>query len=51
MSDLLPSGLKFLQIGWWVSHALSIWLIYTWGYRRGRRHERNLQLHGPPEKR
>ena len=26
MSDLLPQGLKFLQFGWWISHALAIWL-------------------------
>ncbi len=40
MSDLLPQGLKFLQIGWWVSHALAIWLIYEWAYRKGRRDEK-----------
>ena len=32
MSDLLPQGLKFLQFGWWISHALAIWLI--WGIKR-----------------
>jgi hypothetical protein len=46
MSDLLPQGLKFLQIGWWVSHALAIWLIYTWAYRKGRRDEKRARLHG-----
>ena len=47
MSDLLPQGLKFLEIGWWVSHALAIWLIYSWAYRRGRRDEKNARLHAP----
>jgi len=47
MSNLLPQGLRFLQIGWWVSHALAIWLIYTYAYRRGRRDERNARLHDP----
>lgn len=50
MSDLLPQGLKFLQIGWWVMHALAIWLVYAWAYRRGRRDEKAARLHPPPEK-
>ena len=50
MSDLLPQGLRFLQFGWWISHALSIWLIYTWGYRRGRRAEKSVRLHGSGER-
>ena len=40
MSDLLPQGLKFLQLGWWLMHALAIWLIYAWAYRKGRRDEK-----------
>ena len=47
MSDLLPQGLQFLQAGWWLSHALSIWLIYTWAYRRGRRDEKNARSARP----
>src|SRR5205085_3584289 len=39
----LPEGLKFLQIGWWISHALTVWLLYTWAYRRGRNDERKAQ--------
>ena len=50
MSNLLPEGLRFLQIGWWVSHALAIWLIYTYAYRRGRRDERNARLHETPDR-
>lgn len=49
MSDILPQGLKFLEIGWWVVHALAIWLVYVWAYRRGRRDERNARLHGVPQ--
>ena len=49
MSDILPQGLKFLEIGWWVVHALAIWLVYVWAYRRGRRDERNARLHGMPQ--
>ncbi len=50
MSDLLPQGLRFLQFGWWISHALAIWLIYTWAYRKGRRDEKNARLQGPGER-
>ena len=50
MSDLLPQGLKFLQFGWWISHALAIWLIYTWAYRRGRRDEKKARLQAPSER-
>ena len=45
MSDLLPQGLKFLQFGWWLMHALAIWLIYAWAYRKGRRDEKVEQQH------
>jgi hypothetical protein len=36
----LPKGLQFLQLGWWVLHAIFITLIYVWAYRRGRDDER-----------
>ncbi len=36
----LPEGLKFLQFGFWVVHALSIWLVWSWAYRKGRADER-----------
>ena len=51
MSDLLPQGLKFLEIGWWVIHAIAIWLIFVWGYRRGRRDEKQERLHPPEDRR
>ena len=47
MSDLLPQGLKFLELGWWVSHALAIWLIYMWAYRKGRRDEKAARWNSP----
>ncbi|MBI5709020.1 MAG: hypothetical protein HZC42_01775 [Candidatus Eisenbacteria bacterium] len=39
----LPDGLKFLQFGFWVVHALSIWLVWSWAYRQGRADERRAQ--------
>lgn len=33
---VLPEGLKFLQVGWWMVHALAILLVYVYGFRRGR---------------
>lgn len=39
----LPEGLKFLQFGFWVVHALSIWLVWSWAYRKGRADERRAQ--------
>ena len=39
----LPDGLKFLQLGWWVSHLLAVWLLYAWAYRKGRNDERKEQ--------
>jgi hypothetical protein len=50
MSDLLPPALRFLHIGWWISHAIAIALIWVWAYRRGRRDERNKWLHGGGER-
>jgi hypothetical protein len=44
--NLLPPGLQFLQFGWWIMHALAIALVYAWGYRKGRRAEKNARLHG-----
>lgn len=34
---MVPDGLKFLQLGWWVIHATAIALLYLYAYRRGRR--------------
>ena len=47
MSDLLPKGLQFLELGWWFSHALAIFLIYSWAYRKGRRDEKAARLNDP----
>jgi hypothetical protein len=46
MSDLLPQGLQFLEFGWWITHALGVYLVYVWAYRKGRRDEKNARLHG-----
>jgi len=36
----LPEGLKFLQFGWWVMHAIAIALVFLYAYRKGRNDER-----------
>ena len=46
MSDILPQGLQFLQLGWWISHVLIIWLVYGWAYRKGRTDEKRALLLG-----
>jgi hypothetical protein len=46
----LPKGLQFLQVGWWLSHAIVILLLYSWAYRRGRADERRAQR-GPDKER
>jgi hypothetical protein len=36
----LPEGLKFLQSGFWLVHAISVLLVWSWAYRQGRADER-----------
>ena len=36
----LPEGLRFFTVGWWVIHLLAVVLVFSWGYRKGRRDER-----------
>ena len=36
----LPEGLRFFTLGWWVIHLLAVVLVFSWGYRKGRRDER-----------
>ena len=36
----LPEGLRFFTVGWWVIHMLAVVLVFSWGYRKGRRDER-----------
>jgi hypothetical protein len=50
MSDLLPPALRFLHVGWWISHAIAIALIWVWAYRKGRRDERNAWLNRDPKR-
>jgi hypothetical protein len=40
---VLPEGLQFLKPGWWLIHAVTVWLVFLWGYRRGRGDERRAQ--------
>lgn len=37
---VLPEGLKFLKLGWWVIHALAVLLVWSYAYRKGRMDER-----------
>ena len=39
----LPEGLEFLKPGWWLVHAVSVLLVYSYGYRKGRIVERDAQ--------
>lgn len=39
----LPNGLSFLELGWWVLHAVFVLLVYQWGFVRGRGAERRRQ--------
>ncbi|HVP14826.1 MAG TPA: hypothetical protein VMS88_04740 [Terriglobales bacterium] len=39
----LPEGLKFLQAGWWLIHAVTVLLVWSWAYRQGRADERRAQ--------
>jgi hypothetical protein len=32
----LPEGLQFLQLGWWVVHAIAVLFVYQYGFVRGR---------------
>jgi len=41
---VLPEGLKFLQAGWWLLHAVTVWFLWVGAYRRGRKDERRAQL-------
>ncbi len=39
----LPDVLKFLAPGWWMVHAAAIWIVYRFGYSRGRGDQRREQ--------
>ncbi len=41
--SVLPEGLQFLKPGWWLIHVLAFALVFVYGYRRGRKAERNEQ--------
>lgn len=38
---MLPPGIAFPEIGFWVLHVLAMALVFVWGYRKGREAERN----------
>jgi hypothetical protein len=37
---VLPDGIKFLSLGWFVLHAIAILLAYQFGYNKGRGDEK-----------
>jgi hypothetical protein len=45
---LLPEGLQFPKLGWWLTHVLYLLLVYSYGYRRGRREEQKSRRVGDP---
>jgi len=44
---VLPDGIRFFTVGWWVIHLLGVILVFAWGYRKGRRDERKNPEHPP----
>ena len=44
----LPNGLRFFRLGWWVIHLLAVVLVFSYGYRKGRRDERRDRERGAP---
>lgn len=37
---VLPEGLEFLKLGWWIIHVLAVMLVWSYAYRKGRLDER-----------
>ncbi len=37
---MLPHGIAFPQLGFWVLHVVAVALVFVWGYRKGREAER-----------
>ena len=37
---VLPDGIKFMSLGWWIIHALAILLAYQFGFNKGRAAEK-----------
>jgi hypothetical protein len=37
---MLPPGIAFPEIGFWVLHVIAFALVFVWGYRKGREDER-----------
>jgi hypothetical protein len=44
---VLPEGIRFFTIGWWVIHLIAVALVFAWGYRKGRKDERHEQRPAP----
>lgn len=37
---VLPDGIKFMSLGWWIIHAFAILLAYQFGFNKGRAAEK-----------
>ena len=37
---MLPPGIAFPELGFWVLHVIALVLVFVWGYRKGRADER-----------
>ena len=37
---MLPQGIAFPQLGFWILHLIAMALVFVWGYRKGREAER-----------
>lgn len=46
----LPKGLEFLQYGWWFIHVVTIFLLWSFAYRKGRADEKRAQKAKEPHK-
>lgn len=44
---VLPEGLQFLKLGWWLIHALGVLLVWSYAYRKGRLDERKAKDANP----
>ena len=46
-NTVLPEGIRFFTVGWWVIHLVAVALVFAWGYRKGRKDERRERRPAP----
>ncbi len=47
---MLPPGIAFPELGFWVLHVIAVVLVFVWGYRKGREDERRERGEGEPRR-